>query len=305
MNGGRMNGSKPPVRYGRKRGRGNKVRLSIVITAAAVIAGVILFLIVGNSLNSKVTGGNSGTRRTTTTSDARPHVPSIKAYPVTPGGAVADEIAAAAGFGADSISFSVKDGSGNAVYSSEILRKLGRQSDSGSKTELDDLVSAARGKYISAFLVVSAFSETDEGLRSVLLAIDAALACEVVAGGADDVVICAPNIVADNYKEIIRLAEQIKNINPDATVGFAIGSGLRDAENSAVIVDELRGAFDFLALDLTGAPDAAAVSAGADKLLYDILRYDMRILLPKSDAGTLNAMIAVLSSSGIENWQVI
>jgi hypothetical protein len=87
-------------------------------------------------------------------------------------------------------------------------------------------------------------------------------------------------------------------------------SAFADAQN-ATVIDELWNAFDYFAADLThctgGEVDAAEqISGELGQMLYYLLRYNARVLLPyPPNTDELSSIISAVNDSGSENIQIM
>ena len=155
------------------------------------------------------------------------------------------------------------------------------------------------------------FSGDDDLIRSAALGYHSALISEALRSGVDEVLIFAGDIPPDRYAELARLALEVKRLCPDGIIGISLPvSAFADAQNSTVI-DELWNAFDYFAADLThctGGEVGAAeqISGELGQMLYYLLRYNARVLLPYTqNADELSLMIAAVNDSGSENIQIM
>ena len=159
---------------------------------------------------------------------------------------------------------------------------------------------------------VSAFGESDDLERSVLLAYDAAICAELYREGADEVLVMldGAEITEKNIDELARFAENVKAIEDETVIGISLKRDMLEKEGSEVLVSKLWEKYDFLAFDITEMKsDADPVEYAEEnvnsEMHYYLLRYNMRVLLPNAEADALKGMVSVLAGKGLNNWQTV
>ena len=178
-----------------------------------------------------------------------------------------------------------------------------------SSLSLSDLVDMAHanGTYLCGTYVLRAMEEENELSRSVLLAESAAVIAEAFLAGMNDIVIIVPELPTDRQAEIIRFAENIRTFAPNAILGLSLPES-EIAAPDATRIDTLAKSFDFLALNLLSdeKDPVAFAEARMSSMLYYLLRYEMRVILPSlEDEDTQDELFAAVESESIDNWMVL
>ena len=122
--------------------------------------------------------------------------------------------------------------------------------------------------------------------------------------GMRDIVLRAPALDDDSLTELVRFAETVKGFVPNAVLGLSLPDGVVSAPD-AKKMEELAYCFDYLALDLCryGEDDPVGVAeAQTDAMLYYLLRYHMRVLIP---AEAQEDVIAKLNEFNVTNWMIV
>ncbi|MBO5415720.1 MAG: hypothetical protein J6A83_03745 [Clostridia bacterium] len=308
--------------YRRNSYRRKKWRNILVISISVLAALLILFLVLGNILNKKTEGERleetspvkHPTQATTPPIATPSYTVSIK------GGAVdirstelKKSFATLVENGFSAVSFNLSDTDGKLLYKSSVAARFGYQTADGGLADLDSVnaSAASSGLATSAVLTLNSFTEEDKITRSVLQACEAAIICEIYDAGIDDIIIRCPELKAEHADELIELAKSISEINEKSIVGLALTGEFIESDSSALLIERLVSAFDFISLDITDISHEADLaehiesSLSTDKYYY-ILRYNMRVLLPKPENDdSAKKAYELMKSNSITNWQTV
>lgn len=309
-----MKGRTSSGRYRRNIYRKRILRNVIIITLIVILLSFIAFLIIGNKLKDKVEEHPSDDDDVAITT-AQTNLPAqytVSSRFVDISSASAnDDSSAYAKQGYTSVSYRLSDTEGKPTYSSDVAKRFGYQAQGSNPADLKSLASSAqrRGLLVSGYFTLSSFSESDENIRSVISAYEAAMVCEVIELGVNDVILICPELSIELTDELVALADRVKSLNPDAALGIALSDSFLSSENSSVYVDKLMSAFDILALDVRekklDAPIDFAESIVSKHLFY-LLRYNGRVLIPILDSDDeREKLISKLAENSITNWQEI
>lgn len=308
-----MNGRGHVSRY-RPRQRRNKILPLIVFISIIVLALLALFIVLGNYFNDRSQNQPPAVTPSESEREApKAAPPSVRCYVLDIEGEAASQtnnnLSKLASSGARAVSVNVRGSDSTLLYSSNVAKSFGKQS--GGYIEMSTIASRAdsRAMYLSAYLRLEFMSEKNSDVRAAKLGYEAALVSEMCSAGADDVVVYAPDAAADNYTELVRLAENVKAANPAANIGVALKKDIFLLPNSALIIDELYKVYDILCIDLTeikinDIEEALESAVGSN--LYYILRYNTRVILPDiSDAELLKKVNDSLSANSVSNIQFV
>ncbi len=306
------------MQYRRSIYRKRRIRV-IVITAAIVLALLVsLFLILGNVLFDKANENDGETANTSATTEKNNSLPSynarqIKASVISLDGSLNDissalDTAKAGGFSSVSVMMNSPDG--KLTHHSDIADRLKYSIFNDAKISVDTFMENAKERsiYVSGVYYVSPFSESDELSRSVAMAELTTVISESLRSGLDEVILIAPDITEAQYSEVIHLISEIRSFVPEAVVGFALPETLVESKN-AEIIDTLAEKVSFLALDLTKYGDSDPLEFTKERtgaMLYSLLRYKMRVMIPALDeTEKQSSIISAVESFGISNWQIV
>ena len=317
-----MNGKNLNVQYRRNSYAKKRIRVITAIVAVILVILVILFFVIGRILKNKIDkdrtedGGSNNPAVTDPLEHAE--LPSVNGYGISLSGAtnqaISDKVSSIVSADGNCINFVARSASGEEIYSSDVAKNMGKQAASSGYVSIGDISSRAKGRglRVSAILPVNAFSVKDDLERSVLLAYDAAICAELSRKGADDVLISleGSDVTEENIDELIRLAQSVKNIDSEALVGISLGRAMLEAESSEVLVSKLWEAYDFLAYDISEVESGKDVRTFAEESVnaevhYYLLRYNMRILLPRLEGDGLDGVLGVLTGKGLSNWLTV
>ncbi|MBR4013157.1 MAG: hypothetical protein IKJ00_02570 [Clostridia bacterium] len=302
------------MQYRRSIYKKHRIRV-IIITSAVVLALLaILFLIIGNILFDKANEDENESLQTTApqTNDSIPadSVRQIKATAISLESSLNSTLDSAKAGGFNAVSVMLNTSDGKLTHYSDIAKRLKYESFNDVKTSVSKLMESAKDRslYVSGIYYVSAFSESDELARSVYIAELASVISESLLAGLDEVILLAPDITEEQCAEVTHLISEIRAFVPDAVIGFALPESLVESNNSNLI-DDLARQISFLALDITkyGEADPTAFAeARITPMLYSLLRYKMRVMIPFfEESEKQSSIISTVESAGISNWQIV
>ena len=313
-----MNGPKGRLPSLKSVYRKRKIRLVLIILATVLALLIIGFLVIGNLLHQRSEEEDSAKNPREETSTAEqslpPAPPSVSAYPVAleskDSSSFFSRLGALKEQGGTVASVVLNKKSGTRLYRSSLADELGLPT-SGAGISLSDATEGAKAQGISLSGVFSltAFSEDDALMRSVILAREASLVAEAMLAGFDDVLLLAPELSTEHLPEVVRFVDTVRALCPDACLGLTLSSELLSSEGASTLMDTLRSSLNFFALDATLSEQNDASATIEDTVsgnLYYVLRYEMRILIAEAEnADTQSAWIASAEKSGISNWQIL
>ena len=301
-----MNGRGYHARY-RQRRRASVLPVIVIIVVVIAVL-FLLFLIVGNGLNKKTQDGGTDTSVTQTQNEPPKAAPDSVACFFLDTAAVDNNIAKLSSNGVNALSVTLKSSDQTLLYSSDVAKAFEKQCGT---LDVSSLVSRARsrGMYVSAYFTLEFVKEKNTDIRAAKLGYEAALVSELCSEGVDDVMVYAPDATYENYTELIRFAESVKQTNVNAKIGISVRSELYSHQNAAIIIDDLFDAFDIVGIDLSEIEendmDKNVESALANNLYY-ILRYNARVILPNvEDTELSKKLFDILSASNVHNYQYV
>ena len=314
-----MNGRAPMGYHRRNSYKKKRLRNVIIISAVILLVLFVVFLIIGNTLFKKTntTDDDEPKDKTSATEQKNNTAPySIQAYNIDLTGLsssdFSDKLSALSKNGATAVSIKCTDKEGKLLYASDIAKEFGYQNNSSSLISLGTLTSSAnrRDIFTSAYMTVASVNEKDAKTRSVMIAYEAALVCEMIESGVKEVLLRCPDASPENLNDILSIANNVKLINKDATVGIEIPSKILSSELASEHIDKLATSFDFMALTMVEPSKDSETVEQVDALLtthlFYILRYNMRVLIPSAeDEDTKEALQTLLTENSIANWQEI
>lgn len=183
---------------------------------------------------------------------------------------------------------------GEPMYDSNVRRRLlGAEADVGGLPKLDDGMIRFGDAYVSGIMFLH-HRDADDDMRGVVREYETALAAEVLAAGADDVVLFGMSLDADaaEFCAAVKAAAG----RDDIAVGIAV-------EYDELVSDEARenlviwgGSFDLIALDLRGATSAEEIETKLHSVRALIGIYRMRVIVDD-----VPGMAAAAIDGGAEN----
>ncbi len=307
------------MRYRRSVYRKRKIKIIVITTLCVIAVLALLFVIVGNMLGKKVTERiDSGSSKQTATDLPHATVKDVSAYPVplvSDGSTLDRRVANAVKDGYTDICFDIYGDDGSLLYVSPTAQALGKQAKdvSGLRT-LETVVGIFKdsGVYSIAILDATDLENENDLIRSAAIGQCAAMGAELLRAGVDEVLISVGEIPTAQYGELITLASEIHRLSPDkGYVGVSLPVGVLSSEENDELVASLWASFDYLAVDLysgLSAEDDVAAQVGTrlGGMLFHLLRYNVRALLPNTADDALAAAIKdVAVSEGVKSIQVM
>ncbi len=314
-----MNRPNHHMRYRRSIYRKKRIKTVLITSALSLAVIALAFVVIGNAIGERVEENIE--KRTAKTSEAEEQehaaVRSVRAFPIAlsdDSSSLASRLAKAADEGYTEVCFDLDTADGTLLYSSELAVTLGKQSSGLGLWSLGDAMEEFESEELYAIGItrVSELANDDDLTRASISGYYAALIAEALRSGVDDVLIHASALPTERYGELINLANEIHRLCPDTgNLGVSLPASMFSDSDSSELVDSLWGAFDYLAADLTSVaaegestPDAIDRTLGG--MLYYLLRYNVRVLVPYSDDPTVFAAISeAVSSSGSQNVQMM
>lgn len=313
-----MNHGNRHMRYRKSVYRRRRMRVVLIVSGIVLGVLLLLFLFLGNLFFDKLN------REPASKPDAPPHTETQPPLPfeairhveapllATDGSTseIYNRLETLIAEGHTALSISLTDANGTLLYRSTQAEQGDYTIRGTSDLSLAEVAKAAHadGVYLCGTYVLSAASEENALTRSVLLAESAAVIAEAFLDGMDDIVILAPDLPIGQQSELIRLVESIRAFAPNAVVGLSLPEA-EIASPHATRIDTLAQSFDYLALDLGrfGEEDPVTFAeARMRTMLYYLLRYEMRVLLPSlPDADTNATLIDAVKSESLDNWMAI
>lgn len=306
------------MQYRRSIYRKRRIRV-IVITAVIVLALLVsIFLILGNVLFDKANeddGETANTSADTLKNDTLFSVNAreIKAAAISLDGtlnSISSALDSAKNGGYTSVSVTMNASDGKLAHYSDIADRLKYSVFNDTNISVASLTERAKDRslYVSGVYYVSAFSESDELARSVAMAELTTVISESLRAGLDEVILIAPDITEEQCSEITHLVSEIRSFVPNAVIGFALPESIVNSKN-AEIIDELANELSFLALDLTKYGETDPLEFAKERvgdMLYSLLRYKMRVMLPSfEETEKQSSIVSAVESAGISNWQIV
>lgn len=310
-----------PMPYRKRRRRQQTLRTVLIVLACVLALLVAAFMIIGNwlldAIDEPSENGTEQGEQPAEQSAPLAAAEKIGGYPVwvetSDSSTFSTRLSALTAAGAKAVSLPLNTSENVLLYRSPIAEKLGLVGASDRTVTLEQAMKTAKasGVYVSGVYTLTAFDEEDDLVRSVALSHAAAILTEAFRAGVDDVLLLVPDWQGEGVGELTRFAEGIRALQPDAVLGVALNETLLGGESASALLEELRGALNYLAMDATHLEGNDPV-AGVDGLIhdpsyhYDLLYYEMRLLLPDgADETERAALIAKTEESGIRNWQML
>ena len=306
------------MRYRRSVYRKKRIRMIITSLCISLAVVALILLVVGNVLGNKVEERHESDTDTEATDDQpeRRTVKYVEAAGVAlneDGSMLSSRLATVARSHED-VCFYLDRADGALLYVSSLATKLGKQVNGAADMRTAGSIAGLvrdRGLYSIGIMHAPDIADSDDLARSAASGYYAARAAEVLRSGINDVLVYVGEPDADDmddiYEELILMAEQIHRLSEDGVVGLSLPvSVLTDADNAALI-ERLWGSFDYLAADLTASDGDQAVTAqsvGDDLggMLYYLLRYDIRVLIPTpADSAEAEAILTAAKQSGAKS----
>jgi hypothetical protein len=307
------------MRYRRSVYRKKRIRIAVLTVAVSLAVIAVLFVIIGNLVGSKVEQSQNDRNNTPPTDQALPHAPvrSARAFPVAlseSGSSLSSRLSQAASLGYTDVSFEMDTRDGMLRYSSDVAPLWGKQSIGTDLWRLPDAVKSFDnlGLYCIGVTHASDFKSEDDLVRAAAVGYYSSLIAEALRSGVDEVLIYVGELPTQRYAELTRLADEVHRLCPDGgRVGLSLPAAIFADDSNAQLLDDLWSSFDFLAADLTGATSAGVdtvtyIDSTLGEMLYYLLRYELRVLVPYTDDPALSAQIeAAVTAKNTTNIQIV
>ena len=305
------------MNYRRSIYRKNRIKAVVITSAISLVVIALAFVIIGNAIGANVEENVAKRASKATQTNSEPHAQarSVMAFPVAlsdDSSSLSSRLSKIANDGYTEVCFDLDTAEGALLYSSELAISLGKQSVGTELLKLDDAAKKFKDMELYSIGVtrVPDLLSDDDLLRASASGYYAALIAEALRNGIDDVLIHASSVPTDRYGELITLANEIKRLCPDSgSIGVSLPVGVLSDSGNSELIDSLWGAFDYLAADLTSvAAEGDSVPDAVDRalgdMLYYLLRYNVRVLVPySSDTAEFTAISQSVESNGSQNLQ--
>ena len=328
-----MNGANRPVNrssFRRRAYRRRKIKYILLISALVLSALFVIFLVVGNILDRKVSSVVAGLddldkNGKGSSQVSEPHAPpeSLRVASTQlskDGSTLESRLSALVSDGFRAVSFELDTKGGDLLYSSPTAQKLGYQSAQNELRRLDSAMSKfeERSLYSVGITYVSLLDSSDDLSRTAAIGYYGAIIAEALRSGVDEILILPTDVNADSAAEFIRLADEVHRLVPDGKIGLGLSYPLPEYPSEALateekkfsdkLLSELWSSFDFFALDIFASdgttPLIEEAEARIGELLYYALRYNMRVLIPDDDTVS-DAIFDLCKQRGLTNVQYL
>ena len=305
------------MRYRRSVYRKKRIKVIIITTVCSIGLAFLLFVIIGNALDSKIEDNVEKRKEKTDTAQATEHstVKSVYAYPI----ALSDEssklstrLSNAKESGYTDVCFQLNSPYGTWLYSSPVAQSLGKQITGAELWSLSEVAELCdeNGLYSSGIIYLNDFNSDNDLNRSAALGYYSAQISEALREGIDDVLVYVGDIPVEQYAELQGLAEDVHRLCPDGRIGISLPPSIFANADMSTHIDALWSSFDYLAVDLSTPPEGAEptnyINEQLGSMLYYLLRYNVRALLPYTDDPSLFDQAAnAVRSNGSQNIQMM
>ena len=306
------------MRYRRSVYRKRKIRIIVITTLCVIAALALLFIVIGNILGNKVAQrANDGSSKDKVTEVPHVTVKDVNAVSVlleASGSTLDRRVSNAVSSGHTDLCFNIYGENGALLYVSPTAQALGKQADVTGLRTLDNIVKifAENGAYSIAILDATELESDNDLTRSAAIGYYAALSAELLRAGVNEVLISVGSIPLEQYGELITLSSEIHSLSPTkGLVGVSLPSDVFAGEQNEALVASLWGAFDYLAVDLYSTLNyegdiAGEIGAKLGSMLYHLLRYNVRALVPDVEDTALAASINETAlSNGVKSIQIM
>ncbi len=173
----------------------------------------------------------------------------------------------------------LRDEEGRLSYRSTLREYIvGANENLEGAPELSDIAELFGDTYLSGIFHVK-YNTVDASIRSDVRSYELALIAEAAEAGLDDIVIVGPELNADSVEFCTELRARLPG---SCRVGLALGEVFLGSDTAREVLVRIGGAFDFIALDLSGCTDAT--EEYITEKIYGVQTvvgiYHARILLP-------------------------
>ena len=306
------------MRYRRSIYRKNGIHVYILITAGVLIAVVLIFVLLGNALGDKAEKSESeraSSKTTDSTSEEHITPRNVSAYPVplsADGSNLRSRISQTVALGYTDVCFDLDTKTDSLLYMSNVAISLGYLS---SDAQLWDLSEAVKlfddgGLYTVGITHLSRMNTENDLERQVASGYYTARIAEALRSGVDDVLISPEDLPFSTYSELTVIADEVHRLCPNSTIGISVTPEMLSSDGSGDLVDTLWNSFDYIAVNLDGEPnEGESISQMAEHqlggMLYYLLRYNMRVLIPNADNETIAQIKNSLSQNGVKNMLIL
>ncbi len=302
-----MNSRNRHLQYRKSVYRRKRLQWVLIIGGAALVVLFLIFIIVGNILGKRsdeyrTDNEEKNTGTSSDISDPLPSLPAVNAYAYLPDDP-AFSLSALVESGASAITVPLNHPDGTPRFTSVVK--------AGGSSSLSALVGTAdeSGVYVTGVYYLTALADEDDLKRSLALTEAAAEIVEAIRTGVDDVLILLDGGDTEYREELYHLSENVRRLEQNAVLGLALPRPMSDTPETAEWMERFSSAFSYLALDCTkpeGDMPETATSEHVGSMLYYLLRYRMRVLLPyAADAEQQNRLIAAGRQSSVDNWMIL
>ena len=304
------------MRYRRSIYRKNGIHVYLLIAAGVIIALLLLFVILGNALGNKAEQSESDRESRNTansTEDTHATPRNVSAYPVPlseSSSRLDSRISSAVELGYTEVCFELDTENDTLLYMSDVAASLGYIPADSELWDLEDAIELfeERELYTIGITHLSRMNTEDDLKRQISSGYYTARIAEAFRCGVDDVLIHSEELSSDIHGELTVIADEVHRLCPDSTIGISITPQMLSEDNSDALVELLWKSFDYVAISLDHQPeDGETVAQMADRelggMLYYLLRYNMRVLVPATD--TIDEIKTVLVENGVQNMLIL
>ena len=306
------------MRYRRSIYRKNGIHVYFLITAGILVAVVLLFVLLGNALGDK-TAKTESERNAAASTDptASEHVTprNVSAYPIqlsADGSSLKSRISQAVDLGYTEVCFDLDTKTGTLSYLSDIAVSLGYISSDANLWKLNDAIALFDDSnlYTIGITHLSRMNTENDLDRQVASGYYTARIAEALRCGVDDVLILYDNLSMNTLSEITAIADKVHLLCPDSTLGISVTPDILSSEEGGTLVDALWNSFDYISVSLDQEPaEGENLSQTAERqlggMLYYLLRYNMRVLIPNVDAESITQIKEAISANGVKNMLIL
>ena len=306
------------MRYRKSIYRKNGIHMYLLITISILAAIVLLFVILGNALGNKVEKSESernSSKATDSVGEEHPTPRNVSAYPVAlsaDDSSLKSRIAQAVSLGYTDVCFDLDTEDDTLLYKSDVALSLGYLSTDAKLWGLEDAISLFDDSnlYTVGITHLSRMNTENDLQRQIAAGYYTARIAEALRSGVDDVLIHPDNLSIGTYSELSAIADEVHRLCPDSTVGISVTPEMLSSDESEILVDTLWNSFDYIAVSLDQAPEEGetlpqTVERQLGGMLYNLLRYNMRVLVPNTNADNITQIKDSLSANGVQNMLIL
>lgn len=303
----------------------NRIILRVVIAIICLIAIVVGTVMLGHYLKKKAVATSTDTTPEDTTAapvkEENPFADKtvIQAEAVSlikeDGTAktiteLTDEIAA---LSYTAVSFDLRNSAGVLLYDSPSAKMMGQENTAS--LDMGALVSDLHEReiYVVGCFEVLAFKDgVSAEMYDAILSYDSAILCELFEYGFDEILLFD---LPSEYEKIDGLVSYMeymqKKIPEKCRLGASVPYARMIEANPIEIINKVSLFSDFIAIDISGLSDTdkTNVYENTDAYIKQIelylSRYNMRILIPKSDSAIMQKQFDALDANAVYNYQIL